>query len=449
MNHAKTRPLFRPLLLLGLLGAIAATGGCKSTSEETAATDPGPSLAMDLPDSLTGGRLGVASALQPVIRAQNSNDVPCAYLGVDDDDIFRNGYNMTRFMVSAVATWTCIADTLIDVAATVPHDGLIRETENDLDRPGYDADKPTHYSVSDDSATQTTARLYYGYHRAQPPAPGDKAQFYISWSDATPGTVSGRLIIDAQTIDYGSRKPQDPVAMRMDFDFDGNRKLADMFLKFDQNNDWAEGVRIEVTRDLDASPLGQVYLARGLMAMKRQFIETAAIGEVPQLKAYTVSDRIGRGAAIADIQDIGLELPLGPVFGGETLGAHLFTKDDRYFFDEDSDWDYVHKEITHAAYKGGSTASAQTVATIDGHFVSQGLLSGGELAACLASSGDNGNCVALLNAIFEDGFAGQEPNQGYDPQDWRSAAIASPAYLSTVYPNGTDWSGAFDQTFNP
>jgi hypothetical protein len=59
------------------------------------------------------------------------------------------------------------------------------------------------------------------------------------------------------------------------------------------------------------------------------------------------------------------------------------------------------------------------------------------------------DCTELLNAIFEDGFAGQESNQGMDPNDWRSTAIQNPVYLDSVYPNGSDWNGAFDFSFTP
>jgi hypothetical protein len=64
-----------------------------------------------------------------------------------------------------------------------------------------------------------------------------------------------------------------------------------------------------------------------------------------------------------------------------------------------------------------------------------------------AEIGDD--CTDLLNAVFTDGFADQEENQGSDPMDWRSDAIAMPEYLSSVYPNGIDWSGAFDYAFTP
>jgi len=57
--------------------------------------------------------------------------------------------------------------------------------------------------------------------------------------------------------------------------------------------------------------------------------------------------------------------------------------------------------------------------------IEQGLgLSPNYFANTCAMSGNS--CNALMNAVFADGFAGQEPNQGSDPLDWRSSAIANP-----------------------
>ncbi|MCP4387391.1 MAG: hypothetical protein GY802_03785, partial [Gammaproteobacteria bacterium] len=61
----------------------------------------------------------------------------------------------------------------------------------------------------------------------------------------------------------------------------------------------------------------------------------------------------------------------------------------------------------------------------------------------------NDDCNQLLNAVFVDGFADQEKNQGSDPMDWRSTALAGANYLESVYPNGINWSGAFEQRFTP
>lgn len=71
------------------------------------------------------------------------------------------------------------------------------------------------------------------------------------------------MLVDALLINGKQRKLKDPVAMRMDFTFDAG-------------NAWADGFRIQVTHDLNANPLP------------------------------TVSDRLGKGAAIGRLVDVNL-----------------------------------------------------------------------------------------------------------------------------------------------
>lgn len=62
----------------------------------------------------------------------------------------------------------------------------------------------------------------------------------------------------------------------------------------------------------------------------------------------------------------------------------------------------------------------------------------------------NSNCTALIDGIFQLGFANAEKNQGQLPNDWRSTAITNAQYLQSVYPDGqSDWSLAFDMSFTP
>ena len=357
-------------------------------------------------------------------------------------------------MVSAVATWTCIADMLIDVADTVPHNGVIFETENDNNSSNYKPDDPTHYSVTDDSPTQTTVRLYYNYSRSAPPISGEPSQFYISWNKAGNGDIDGRLIIDALNVNPVDRKPDDPVNARMDFRFTAATETADMFLQFDDNNIWADGFRIEVTKDLTASPLQKVFVARGMIEMKAQFIPVGSISEIPEVQLYAVADGFGNGASIAEFRDLSLPLPLN-IFTGNYLGNYLFTRTDIYFFQDDMDWDYIHKTVTSSEYRGGRTTPASGGTwlpfnpsldiIVSGLALDPAYFTGNQCAV----SGDD--CNDLLNAInnFVDNFAGAERNQGSDPMDWRSDALAEADYLTTVYPNGIDWTDAFTQDFTP
>jgi hypothetical protein len=415
-------------------------------------------LSLDLPDSLTGGSGVPGTAQRAVLSTATIQAIsnPCAYQGAGNDDPFKNGYNMTKFMVSSLAAWTCIGDTLIDVADFIPHDGTIYESDNDTLADNYDPDDPTHYSVTDDSENQTTIRLFYGFDRAFPPLSDDEAKFYISWSTAQDGTVTGRLIVDASGIDAEHRNPEDPAQMRMDFNYTETENLADMYLRFDAENPWANGFRIQVSEDLTANPLQKVFLARGLMDVKRQFQDNTGIEELPTLQMYTVANQLGDGAAIAHFQNVALSLELNAELNNH-LGNYLFDKRDKYFFDADQSvdepWDWINKAFTSAVYRGGRTTPEINGSWIPFNPSLDMIIDELNLdadyftnAKC-ENTGDD--CTALLDAVFAEGFADQEPNQGQDPQDWRSDAVADPQYLDSVYPNGNNWDGAFDHSFMP
>jgi hypothetical protein len=437
------------LLSVALLGACGEGSKKKPETRGLALT-----LDMDLPDSITGGPSPQALAASQQIEsaAKSDSDIPCAYLGSEEEDPFRNGYEMTKFMVSAIATWTCWADTLIEIANGVAHDGIIHETDNDTSQENYDAEDPTHYQINDESKTQTTIRFYYAYDRTSPPQQGDDPQFFLSWNASENGDILGRLIIDGEGVNTDDRDPDDPTLMRMDFNFDDTQEVADMFLQFDDNNDWAEGFRIQVTKDLTAGPLEQVFTALGLIKMKAQFFTSDDITEIPNVHMFTVADTLGEGAALAKFEQIALPLELNQT--GNHLGNYLFDKDDIYFFDHDGNWDWIEKSIADASYRGSRTTPATGGTWIpifdpSLDMVATELALGADYFTGSKCADIGDDCTDLLNAVFADGFADQEPNQGIDPMDWRSDAIATPVYLNSIYPNGFDWSGAFDYAFTP
>jgi len=441
------------VIVAGML-CVLLMNACFNNDGDSDNNDPDTSinltLDMALPDSITGGRMSGTSALAVQAAAESDPGLPCVYMGSQEDDFFENGYEMTKFMVSAIATWTCIADTLIDIAATVDHDGEIYQTDNVFGEDDYDEEDPTHYRVSDDSSTQTTIRFYYGYDQSEPPEPEDDPQFFLSWNAPEDGDLSGVLIIDGQQLNPEDRDDDDPTMVRMDFTYSDTQEQADMYLQFDENNEWAEGFRIQVTKDLTASSLGQVFTALGLIEMKAQFFELEGISEVPDVHMFTVSDRLGNGAALAEFRDISVPLIISEVPDNH-LGNYLFDKDDIYFFENDGDWEWIHKTIDDAVYRGSRTTPATGGSgenpsldmIVDWLGLDADYFTGSKCAVV-----DN-DCTDLLNAVFEDGFADQEPNQGSDPGDWRSTAIANPTYLPSIYPNGVDWTGAFDFSFAP
>lgn len=444
-------------LIITLLLTVALIVGCGSETSESADANGGDtlqakSLSLDLPDSITGGPQSPVAGQASLRAAGSGTGNACAYMGAEEEDPFRNGYEMTKFMVSAVATWTCFADTLIDLADSVPHDGTIHETDNDLGQPDYDPEDPTHYWISDGSDDTTTIRFYYGYERLAPPTQDEDPQFFLTWVAFENGDLDGRLVIDGTAINPQERDSEDPTMMRMDFTYDEASQYVDTFLRFDENNPWAEGLRIQLTKDLAAGPLEQVFTALGLIEMKAQFLPAGGISEVPNVHMFTVSDSFGNGAALAEFQQVSLPLELNATTGNH-LGNYLFDKTDIYFFEEDMDWDWVEKSITSAVLRGSRTtpASDGTWLPFDPSLdmIAMELDLDADYFFGDKCAQDDDDCTALLNAVFADGFADQEPNQGADPMDWRSEAIASPTTIESIYPNGADWDGAFDMTLAP
>jgi len=444
-------------VIFTMLLAVLVIYACSIIEGDADSDDPDTninlSLDLELPNSLTGDRMPGAGTSGVTPAAQSDPNQPCAFMGSEEEDFFENGYEMTKFMVSAIATWTCIADTLIDIAATVDHDGEIHQTDNVIGEDDYDEEDPTHYSVSDDSDTQTTIRFYYGYHPSEPPEPEDDPQFYLSWNAPEDSDLTGRLIIDGEEVNPEDRDPDDPTMVRMDFTYSDIQEQADMYLQFDQNNEWAEGFRIQVTKDLTASPLGQKFTALGLIKMKAQFFEVDGITEVPDVHMFTVADAFGNGAALAEFREISVPLIISEVPDNH-LCNYLFDKDDIYFFEDDSDWEWIYKSIDNVEYRGSRTTPATGGSGQDPSLdmivtwleLDDDYFTGNK---CVFPGDD---CTDLLNAVFEDGFADQEPNQGSNPGGWRSDIINTideSDYLKSIYPNGENWEGAFTFSFTP
>lgn len=431
----------RKLLWPALVSAVL-LAGCQNQTEPP--RGPQAVFSLPLPNSLTQNPQS-QQALH--LRAAA---LPCAFNGADQPEPFKNGYSMTRFTTAIMATWTCLADTVIHVVNFLPHDGQIyAATDNIKGSDGYRSQDPTHYSVTDDGESQTSVRLYYGYDENSPPTDTDKPGFYISWHDDGSGGKSGRLVIETGLIDDPSRKPDDPSRMRMDFNYTGVEKRMHMYLQFD-NNDWANGFHLEVSQDLTANRLQQVFTARALMDMKRQFADNVTSTALPEFKMYTVANQLGDGAALAQFNSVALSLPLSET---AHLGEYLFDKTDSYYFQENHDWDWIHKTFSNVSYlnsrnlpaEGGSWPDDPSLAVIrDAYGLPLDYFSNG---LCELPADD---CTLLFNTIFEDGFPGQEKNTGADPGDWRSEALDGVVYLDSVYPPGfTTWEGVFEMGFTP
>lgn len=419
------------------LSSVLLSGCLKDDKNKNAHIDSFD-LTLNLPKSLTGTQsTQVKPAAKGSVVAHNNPDnefANCDYVGPEDEDIFKNGYNMTQFMVSAVASWTCIGDILINIGSLLPANGNIQTTEHNADEPNYDPEEPTHFKVSKNKDS-TSISLYYGYGHSQPLPDNATPGFYIVWQK-NGNITTGKMLIDANAINNPARDDDDPTQVRMDFNYNETQKHADMYMVFDEGNPWAEGFRIQVIKDLTAAPTQQVYTARGKIDTTGQYADVDGITEIPVFDLYTVSDAAGKGAAHAEFTDLGLSLKIDI---DSHLGDYLVNKQDTYFFDENSDWDWIEKSFTDTELRGSQrNLNANELDSVEAFL---GLPNDYFDTTCDVEFAE---CNALINSIFEDGFYGQEANQGADPNDWRSTALDNITYLESVYPAGnTSWDGVF------
>ncbi len=460
-----------PFVLLLATAVIAGVtlAGCSSSSDKKKTdsapaqqTIPpyGPTVSMSFPDSLTGGQVTTAGAglVKPLFgpHPMAGGGPSCAFQGHGSGDPFQNGFKMTRFMVGMVASWQCIADSLMEMVSTavfqgfVPTNGTIVNIADSSDPSG-----PTGIAVLADASGQKTVKLYFKGSTTSP-------ALYLSWKVA-PASTEGRLVLNITQMmgDPASDMSVDregPTHMRMDFDQTGAAKSAQMYIAFDPyndfpdpsswNNPWATGFRVNASKALSDNTI-QVH---GIMGMQRQFDTAYGVAypfDVPSLKMFAVALGSGSGAAHAVMADIGLSFNIG---GGESLGDFLFSKDDTYYFTATGLAEYINKSIASpATYKGGqlivsNSTPPDTAAQVD-LFLSTGTSYQNCIAVAPTTSAD---CATFLSALFNAGGGwGFEVNSGTEPSDARSAALPG-TMLTQVYPDGAlDWTGVFDMTFAP
>ena len=397
---------------------------------------------MALPASLTGGQIDAKHF------SHAATGSACAFLGSQVEEPFRNGYQMTQFMVGTAATWTCITDTIIHIVALIPHDGRIHAAETNVKgSPGYQTDEPTHYRISEQDNGTIVVNLYYDYATETPPTSATTPDFYIAWKDTGNGNLQGKLVIEADRI--GERDIDDPSRMRMDFQYTPAQQTVNMYLQYDENP-WANGFRIEIVKDLTAPANNKIYTAKGIMDMNRQFLANLVSDELPDLRMHTVADQFGKGAASAQLNNVALPIHFNDSYG---LGEYILDTQDLYFFRADKDWDWISKSVVRSEYRGQrnllqSGGTSEPLNPSQDQIVSflnldQDYFTNGKCELI----GDD--CNTMLNAIFTHGFSNEEKNHGQNPNDWRSSAVIPAAYLTSVYPSGfSSWNGVFTQTFS-
>lgn len=446
----KTQPTGQECAVSNATGTITAAH-VTDVSVSCADTNAGalvnpPSLDMELPDSLTGGAISAGALTRAVLGTQAASDGPnCDFQGSGDDDAFQNGYNMTRFLVGAVASWMCISDFLIEQIATLPFptDGSILDISDPTDPTG-----PSGIRLTLNSATQTTMELFFDSATTGPGV-------YLSWNTVS-GSTTGRLVLASGFLDDGS-DPEAPNAMRMDFTVTSAERVADMFLSFPDTHPNLNGFRIQVTKDLSNPVDAPTFTALGRLDLSQQwdpgYEAQFPTDTPPSLLLYTVSDGNGNGAAIASFDGVGISFDLTSFLLGH-LGFYKYTKDDTYVFDSLGVSVWVDKNITTATFENSPVGRNSNTANLDAIEGFLGLPTDYFTATC-ANDGDD--CSTLLNLVFADGAYGAEANSGADPGDWRTTiinGITGTDYLPSICPNDAltctyDDTDVFDQSFTP
>ena len=435
--------LRRWIPLTFVFASLLFLAACEDDDPEPSKTPP--TTNMGFPQSLTGNETtppaltsSVALYVANNTDTRSANGEPhCFFDGTGNDDPFRDGYNMTKFLVSAVAQWQCITDFLIIgfAALPIPADGTFVEITPDPNDPD---DNLTGIRITDNSSSQRTIELFVDGNTTT-------AGVYLTWNVGA-GSTEGRLIVTSDVMDDPS-DPEAPDALRMDFATSGTTQTADMIISFPSTNPWAEAFRIDAVKTLADSS----FVVRGIMSMKDQWDPTYAGSAVPTLKMFGVSDSAGLGAAMAQFADIGTNFDLG---GGLTLGSYDFTVDDRYYFLADGTDEWIDKSVTSATYAGGSrTVTGGTVPSLSSIESTLGLAGGYFTSPCSAVAGMD--CTALFTSIFVNGFGGKDSNTvGPEPTDSRMAALDSGSFLANSCPGGAgsctfDDTDVFEQTFTP
>ena len=398
---------------------------------------------MSFPQSLTGTEAPAGALTRGLLntRALHNGDIHCNFDGDGaGNDPFRDGYNMTKFLVSAVATWQCFADSIIIIVAAIPFptDGTFVELTPDPDDPGA----PTGIRITDNSASQRTIELFFNGETTT-------AGVYLSWSFGT--NFEGKLILSSTVMtdpDDPNFDAEAPNGLRMDFANDGTTQTADMIISFPSTNLWAEAFRIDAVKTLADSS----FVVRGIMSMTRQWDPNYAGLAVPKLKMFGVSDSDGLGAAMSQFADLGLNLNL---VSGTTLGSYNFTFNGRYYFLADGTSEWINKLVSSAEF--ADPALTRTASPAEISFVEAALgLPGYFTAPCSATF--QAVCTELFQELFALGFSGSGKDvndpPGTEPTDSRMAALDAGTFLTTHCPADAgscvlDDTDVFEQTFTP
>ena len=416
------------LSLIGMIAILLVMMGCQAEEPEiklnsglTADPVPAPTLQMGVPgsmkystasSSISSSQDGYSAA---ITTETDENGCPALKEG---ENLFENGYTMTKFLVVLSENQACWADLLM----TATHASYINEgkisTGNTTGLSAYQIDQ-----------SGDTYQLWFWFASAASPT------FYMTWTGTSSTNSSGRFI-NAQLSDATA----DLSAVRFEFTRSTTSAVNKIYVKYANDASFdAEGFHSEVTKTTSGSVIS--YVAKGILSFKSQFGDNipADVTEKPNLSMVTVSDGDGKGAAIADFTNVAIR------FKDTTwdLGAYLFTLKDRLYFDANGASEWQKKEITTATYAGSTVRSGIDLLTIidclqinscfgetidlpDTYFTSP----------CDAT--DNADCTDFIQAVYETGWGGNYDNSdtAEDTNDGRYTELNNAVQLTTVWPSG-------------
>jgi hypothetical protein len=430
----------RPFLMLGF-GCALILAGCGGTSSKPPPAAVAPTLSLNFPASLTGGTTTVAS-VSPARAPLAASGPTCSYAGANASDPFVNGYVMTKWLVASVASWTCLADTIVHAATAVVLAGIVPSDGTYFPATNPQPGDPTGFSILVDPATgKWTVKLFWQGITNQTGNPG----LYISWQGADPG-FSGKLIVDVANW-TGTPVASNPAFLRMDFVFNAATKATDLYLAWPgadadtlTGSPWIRGFRVHAVETLSDGS----FVVQGYMDLKRQFDTSFNYGGSPVFLVNTVSDSAGNGAANASLVDLGVHLDINGAL--DDLGHFRFTKTDTYYFSSLGAPQYINKTVTAATSFGDRIVTSFTNAVID---TALNLTAPDNTANCMLNSPVTA-CPTLLNSIFTLAMVpGMELNYGTNPNDARTTQLQGLTNLPTAHPQDSlaNWAGAFAESF--
>ena len=412
-------------ILLVFLGA-----GCKEDLGEPAGSNVGPTtkqldvpkLNLTLPDNLAKKESGTPlmgannggsfSAMNNSLPTRSSSDEPnCKYVNGLNDDMFRHGYHLTKYLSQVGAAYSCFADWVMKktVEWDIPTDGKVYDVKANKES------EPTGVSVVKDSPTQHSLRFFY---RKKTEDPG----WLVSWKK-NGEQVSGRIVFDNDVVRKTLNANDDPRKVRIDFIKTNDQLTLDIYALFPTHNK-TESFRMNLIKKLTGSDTesDKIKIKGYLITRVQPYKDSnsSSITDQPVFKIAAISDANGKGGTVTVVDKL--------LMGSSTYGYFLTQFKDKFAFTNTQPSEWIKKTMQNAELK----------------------ISGPQ-----SGCNSNSTCTAKWNTWIQDPAISAQlemQNAGSEPNDARSDFannFVDSQYLDQVYPDReTSWNSVFDMRFD-